>query len=199
MSSKSSEVLQQILTCDKQGRYLTLFQRKLLLKHLQAELRPEYRQRIEIMLLADMGQIQTQIAHALGCSRGSVRLWASMARNGQAHNWQDIPIGRPKVVNEAYIDRLKELVTHSPRDYGYAFQRWTALWLKKQLIKELGIEISDRHINRLLREMGLSTRSKQLDKVSAIAANSNNSIKINDLHSALSSDAIIPFNFLLSQ
>jgi hypothetical protein len=41
----------------EQGQYLTPFQRKLLLKSLQAELRPEYRRRIEIMLLADSGQI----------------------------------------------------------------------------------------------------------------------------------------------
>ncbi|WP_019499242.1 helix-turn-helix domain-containing protein [Pseudanabaena sp. PCC 6802] len=199
MSSETSEVLQQVIKFEQQGRYLTPFQRKLLLKNLQSELRAEYRQRIEIMLLADMGQTQTQIAHVLGCSRGTVRLWSSMARNGQAHNWEDIPIGRPKAVSEPYIDRLKELVNHSPRDYGYAFQRWTALWLKKQLIKELGIEISDRHINRLLKEMGLSTRLKQLDKTSAIAANSKCSIKINDLHSSLSTDTVIPFNFHSTQ
>ncbi|WP_339382242.1 hypothetical protein [Nostoc flagelliforme] len=40
------------------SKYLTPFQRKLLLKSLEAELRPEYRRRIEIMLLADAGQSQ---------------------------------------------------------------------------------------------------------------------------------------------
>jgi len=57
-------------------------------------------------------------------------------------------------VNDQYLERLKELVSHSPRDYGYPFQRWTAQWLSKHL-KEFGIEVSDRHINRLLK-VGLS-------------------------------------------
>jgi hypothetical protein len=75
--------------------------------------------------------------------------------------WGDPPVGRPKVISEQYLDRLKELVSSSPRDYGYPFQRWTAQWLKRHLAEETGVEISDRHINRLLKQMGLSTRQSQ--------------------------------------
>lgn len=74
------------------------------------------------------------------------------------------PIGRPKVITNEYILHLKELVGHSPKAYGYPFSRWTAAWLRFHLAKELGIEVSDRHINRLLQQMGLSTR--RLDTVS---------------------------------
>ncbi len=145
---------------EKQGQCLTPFQRKLLLNSLQASLRPEYRRRIEIMLLADIGQSQAQICKALGCSQEMARYWIAMAQAGNAHYWNDRPMGRPKTVNEQYCDRLKELVTHSPREYGYAFQRWTAQWLGKHLAKELEIDISACHINRLLKQMGLSTRTK---------------------------------------
>lgn len=145
---------------EKQGLYLTSFQRKLLLKSLEADLRPEYRRRIQIMLLADAGQSQTQICEALGCSQEAARHWISVAQMGQAHKWNDRPMGRPKVVNEQYLNRLKELVNHSPRDYGYPFQRWTAQWLGKHLAKEFGIQISNFHITRLLKSMGLSTRQK---------------------------------------
>ncbi len=48
------------------SQFLTTVQRKLLLENLQADLRPEYRRRIEIMLLADMGYSQVQICAALG-------------------------------------------------------------------------------------------------------------------------------------
>ena len=44
---------------EKQGLYLTPFQRKLLLKSLETDLRREYRRRIEIMLQADAGQSHT--------------------------------------------------------------------------------------------------------------------------------------------
>jgi transposase len=144
----------------QESKFLTPFQRKALLKNLQANLQPEYQRRIEIMLLADVGKSQSQICDILGCSQEMARYWIGMAEAGLAHKWNERPIGRPKIVNHQYIERLKELVNHSPRDYGYAFGYWTAQWLSKHLASELGIEISDRHINRLLKQMGLSTKRK---------------------------------------
>ncbi len=141
----------------KNSKFLTSFQRKMLLKNLQSTLPPEYRHRIEIMLLADEGKSLTQISQTLGFSYHMVRYWVGMAKAGLAHQWQEQPIGRPKSINQQYLDRLKELVCHSPREYGYSFQNWTAECLSKHLARELGIEITKRHISRLLKQMGLST------------------------------------------
>jgi len=142
------------------GQYLTPFQRKQLQKRLQEDLSPKYRQRIQIMLLADEGKTQAQICQALNCSPITARHWMLIARSGEAHNWQSHPIGRPKAVNEEYLQRLQELVSQSPRDIGYSFRNWTAQKLSQHLATEFGIEVSDRHINRLLKKMGLSTRPK---------------------------------------
>lgn len=139
-------------------RLLSPFQQKLLQEKLKTSLRPEYRRRIEIMLLADQGRSQAQICAALNCSHETARYWTYIAQSGKAHNWKDLPIGRPKTVNEEYLNRLRDLVSQSPRDFGYAFKRWTASWLSKHLAKELAIEVSERHVNRLLKQMGLSTR-----------------------------------------
>lgn len=142
-------------------KYLTQFQRKTLHKILQEENLPQkYRQRIEIMLLADEGKTQSQISEMLGCSRVTVRHWVLVAKSGEAHNWEDFPLGRPKTVNDDYRERLKEIVSRSPKEFGYSFRHWTAQWLSKHLASELGVEVGIRHINRLLKEMGLSTRSK---------------------------------------
>ena len=146
---------------EKQGLYLTSFQRKLLLKSLEADLRPEHRRRIEIMLLADAGQTQSQICEALLCAQETARYWIAMAQIGQAHIWDDRSRGRPKLVNERYLNRLKELVSHSPREYGYAFSRWTGEWLAKHLAKELDITVTSSYINMLLKEMGLSAKQKK--------------------------------------
>jgi transposase len=135
------------------GRYLTSFQRQLLEKNLTTETSPEYRQRIEIMLLADQGQTQTKICRALSCSPLTARHWIFMAKSGQAHNWQTQPIGRPKTVTSDYLDRLKQLMTASPRELGYPFSRWTGQWLSKHLSQEFNIEVTARHINRLIEEM----------------------------------------------
>ena len=148
------------ITVENQGLYLTPLGRKQLSKSLEADSRLEYRRRIEIMLLADAGQSQTEICEALGCSQETARYWIAMASSGQAHHWSDRPMGRPKTVNQEYLTRLKVLAINSPREYGYSFERWTAQWLSKHLAKELGIKVSSCHINRLLKEMGLSTRQK---------------------------------------
>ena len=143
----------------EENQLLSRFERELLQSNLHRDSRREYRRRIEIMLLADLGKSQSEICNALNCSNETARYWISMAKTGQADRWNTVPIGRPKVVNDQYIKRLQELVRHSPQEFGYSFRRWTARWLSRHLAKEFAIKISDRHINRLLKKMGLSTRS----------------------------------------
>jgi len=181
---------------EKQGLYLTPFQRKLLLKSLQTNLRPEYRRRIEIMLLADTGQSQAQICEALECAQETARQWITMAQTGNAHRWNDRPMGRPKTVNEQYLERLKELVSHSPREYGYPFQHWTAHWLGKHLAKELGIKVSDCHINRLLKSMGLSTRPRSENTENVTDGTKDTSITIRDLQSNSEPDFLWSLNLI---
>ncbi|TAE59453.1 MAG: helix-turn-helix domain-containing protein [Nostocales cyanobacterium] len=166
----------------QKSRFLTSFQRKTLLKNLQSNLQPEYQRRIEIILLADMGKSQAAICEIIGCSQEMARYWSGIAEAGMAHKWHERKIGRPKIVNDEYLARLKELVSNSPREYGYAFSSWTARWLSKHLAKELGIEISDRHINRLLKQMGLSTKS-QSSSNQMNAENQDSNIIISDLKS----------------
>jgi transposase len=125
-----------------------------------SSLRPEYRRRLEIILRTEQGQTQSEICAALGCARETVRYWQAVAQSGQITAWVDKPIGRPKTINPQYLDRLKELVTNSPKKYGYPFRQWTAHWLAEHLAQEFDVLISDRHINRLLSQMGLSTRHR---------------------------------------
>ncbi len=81
-------------------------------------------------------------------------------QQSEQDDWGSQPVGRPKTINNDYLVRLKELVSHSPKQFGYPFERWTAHWLRKHLLQETGVAISDRHINRLLKQMGLSTRAR---------------------------------------
>jgi hypothetical protein len=77
-----------------------------------------------------------------------------------ANSLERPPVGRPKTIDQDYLDRLRELVTHSPKVFGYGFHRWTAYWLRQHLLAEFQVAVSERHINRLLRQMGLSTRQR---------------------------------------
>lgn len=179
---------------DSGGQFLTPFQRKRLQKDLQQDkLSPRYRQRIQIMLLADEGKTQSQICEQLECSRVTARYWISQAKNGEAHNWQATPLGRPKAVNQEYKERLRQLVGQSPKECNYPFRQWTADWLSKHLEKELDIKVDKRHINRLLKEMGLSTKPKPI-RIDDTTQNTDTSkgLVIRDLSSASNADSV-PF------
>jgi transposase len=159
---------------NREGKYLTSFQRSLLQSKLKDDLSFHSRQRIEIMLLADSGIKQSSIAKKLNCSPQTVRHWTFVARSGEAHNWEQQKLGRPKIADESYQERLREVVLKSPkevqvpnRDYTYRQRNWTAGLLSKHLSIEFGVEVTARHISRLLKQMGLSTRPRgQSEKVS---------------------------------
>ncbi|MGF1600581.1 MAG: transposase [Thermosynechococcaceae cyanobacterium] len=144
-------------------------------------LRPEHRLRLEIMLRADRGESQKTICAALGCAPGTARFWMKMMQLGEIDAWASAPIGRPQKVSPEYLARLRKLVCHSPKTYGYAAKQWTALYLRQQLIKELGIDVSDRHINRLLNEMHISSPYRHKSSRSAQGKNRSSSITIQDL------------------
>ncbi|MEA5552440.1 helix-turn-helix domain-containing protein [Anabaena cylindrica UHCC 0172] len=199
MSYYQSEVeIKELSNLTDNSKFLTPFQRKLLQKNLQEDYPESYRQRMEIMLLADDGKTQTEICQILGCCAATVRHWMHIARMGMAHQWQDCPIGRPKVVNDEYLERLQELLQSSPRDHGYSFRRWTANWLQKHLAKEFGISVSDRHIKRLLKQLGLSTRQKTSNNGdNQIKSDQEARILINDLKKIknLDNSEFISLNF----
>ena len=142
------------------------------------------RRRLEIVIRANMGQSQAQICNALGCSRDTARYWIAIAKGNKASSWQEHSVGRPKTINDLYLKRLRELVSSSPKEQGYSFQRWTAKCLSKHLARELGITVSDRHVSRLLKQMGLSTKgiekSGSLDK----STQPKSGIAIDDLNPA---------------
>ena len=210
VSSKDepSEDEQKPTQCN--SRYLSPFQRKLLEKKLmKGALSEQSQKRIHIMLLADEGKSQAEICRTLGCCPATVRHWILVAKSGQAHICFDNPSGRPKAIDDSYINRLKELVEHSPREYGYAFRHWTAGWLGKHLEKEFNVRVSDRHISRLLKQMGLSTRSQTSCKTQRTPTDSqanqtahqgsamgtySTQITIRDLQSASYPEPVTPMN-----
>ncbi|MFY7804934.1 MAG: helix-turn-helix domain-containing protein [Limnoraphis robusta] len=172
----------------KNSKFLSSFQRKYLEKSLEKDLPKQYSQRIQIMLLADEGKTQTQICQALGCSQSTARHWIATAKSGQAHQWDHSTLGRPQVMDEQCLQRLKELVTQSPRevkvpncDFTYSARHWTGKKLSEHMSAEFGIKISDRHINRLLKNMGLSTRPQPSSGENNQTKYPENSIVIDDI------------------
>lgn len=143
---------------DRQVRQIANLLVKIVPESMPQNLDPIHRRRLEIAIRTHLGQSQAEICSALGCSRDMARYWMAIAKTEGLSSWYQQPIGRPKKVDTAYRERLRELVTSSPQEHGYGFKRWTAKWLSQHLARELNIAVSDRHVNRLLKQMGLSTR-----------------------------------------
>jgi transposase len=202
MSPKQNPTLEDN-QCKPTGKYLTVFQRKSLQKSWLQKLTDKQSQRIQIMLLADEGKIQAEICQELGCCQATARHWITMAKTNQAHHWQSNPIGRPNLVDEEYLQRLQQLVTACPqevnvpnKDYQYPFKRWTAQKLSQHLQVELGIKVTPQHLNRLLKQMGLSTRPKPTVEIeSNYPSPSNQSIQIGNLDTASMFDTSEIWNF----
>lgn len=144
---------------NSKSSYLTHCQRQMLEENLHQELPHAYRQRLEIMLLTDRGKSQAEICRNLGCCTATASRWILLTKTGLAHQYLDCPVGRPKIVTDEYIEFLRDLLQHSPSDYGYPFKNWTVNWLGKHIAKEIGIEISESHLKRVMGELGLSTRT----------------------------------------
>ena len=176
---------------EKQLQHITELLAQILPKDLPENLETIHRRRLEIVIRTQMGQSQAEICSALGCSKDTARHWMTIAKTKGLSNWYEHPIGRPKRVDDRYMQRLRELVKSDPQEYGYSFSRWTARWLSQHLAKELGIEISDRHVNRLLKQMGLSTRNPHRSGETAKSPNYQKStgIKIDDLNPAFISQS----------
>jgi transposase len=153
-------IIKQQLPTPLPSQYLTVSQRQFLQESLAEKLSPEYRQRIDIMLLADVGHTQIQICRIVGCSPLTARHWMMMLKTNQSHLWQEQPIGRPKTVNDQYLRRLIEVAHTPPQQLGYEFPHWTGECLRKHMESELGISVSARHINRLLKEASCETKNK---------------------------------------
>ena len=173
------------MTVNDQAQDLTSVLTEILAEKSTKNLDHRHRRRLEIILRSHLGQSQVEICSALGCSKDMARYWMAIAKKPSSDSWQDTCVGRPKRISDEYLQRLQELVTSSPKDHGYAFKRWTAKCLSQHLGTELGIEISDRHVNRLLKQMGLSTKNSQHPASSNESSSSNSKpgrITIQDLN-----------------
>jgi transposase len=136
------------------GKYLSPCQRQELSEIVKETSLPEIdRKRIQIILFADEGKSQAEICKLLDCTAATASKWILIAESGAIDRWQKYRRGRPPKVDQPYLDRLKELISKSPRDFGYSFNRWSGVWLARHLEKEFGIELTPTHINRLRKQL----------------------------------------------
>lgn len=174
--------------------YLTEFQKKLLEKEAKKNyLSSRDKKRIAIMLQCGEEKTQKEICEVVKCSPTTARHWIRVVKEGQAHRWREFrQDGRPPKIEQRHVDRLIELLGVQPQELGFRLlKEWNAKALQKQLLKEFGIKVSDRHINRVRKEAGYSTRVKANANSDQANLSRPSKLVIQDLHN-LTKSKLLP-------
>jgi transposase len=165
--------------------YLTEFQKKFLEKEsAKQDLSERDKKRIAIMLQCGEGKTQKEICAEVKCAPTTARHWMRVVKDGQAHRWREFrQDGRPLKIEAHHLDWLINLLRQRPQDLGFRFlEEWTAKALQKQLLKEFGTKVSERHVNRVLKKAGFSTRSRPNAELDQANSSRQPKLVIQDLH-----------------
>jgi transposase len=125
--------------------------------------KPATRTRAMIVLLSDSGESGAAIAKVLGTTRRTVSAtrtrWRRQSFNGLPDGEKP---GRPAIADGEYMKRLLVVVRKDPREFGYAFSRWTTPRLVEHLFKETRVRITSVWLGELLRMHGFVWRKSKL-------------------------------------
>lgn len=131
---------------------------------IRQEKRPEVRQRATVIRLLHLGHKPEAVAEQQMVSVPTIynwhRLWRENGIEGLANKPKQ---GRPPKANEAYCQRLEEMLVKEPSAFGYRFAIWTSDRLRAHLEKETGILLSESRFRALLKKRGYRYRRPKHD------------------------------------
>ena len=122
--------------------------------------------RLRALELVQKGWKQTDVAEALGVTRGAVSQWVAKAREGgiQALRRRKAPGGRPKL-SGAQLARLPELLVCGPAAFGFSGEVWTCRRVGQVIRQEFGVSYDPSQVGRILKGCGWS-RQKPVRRAS---------------------------------
>ena len=115
--------------------------------------------------LHEKGWSQTLIAEALGVTGGAVSQWLKTVREEGLRGLLSSPSKRgPKSrLSKQELGRLPQLLERGAEAYDFRGSVWTCARVGKVIKQEFGVAYSERHVGRLLREIGW-TRQKPVER-----------------------------------
>lgn len=115
--------------------------------------------RIAALLLILSGWRSSQVAEVFGLTRWAVVKWIQKAnREGieAVHDRQRS--GRPSQFDEMMLNKMEEVLSKSPKDYGLSRSQWDGIVFVEYLKRTYKIEVHVRHAQRLMRKLGYTLR-----------------------------------------
>jgi transposase len=103
------------------------------------------------------GMSIARVSMELGLSPATARRYQTLfAAGGVAALMQLGDVGRRSQLSTAAQGRIARAMTGTPRSCGFASESWTRDSVRKFIEREFGIRYSPSHINRLIRDLGLT-------------------------------------------
>lgn len=112
-------------------------------------------QRELIVRLDQDGKKQQQIAKLIGCSQATVSKWISKYKSGRT--LATLPrSGRPSKLTDAVLTKLKRRLLRAIRAANEHYCSLSTKELGEIIKKEIGVQYSLRHIERIMHRLGFS-------------------------------------------
>ena len=106
------------------------------------------------------GASRTAAAEAAGMDRQTLRDWVHRYNAEGVEGLRDRPRpGRPPRLSAAQMAELAGLVEAGPDPARHGVVRWRCVDLQAEIKRRFGVEISERHVGRLLKRLGFSRLS----------------------------------------
>ncbi|HBR1414551.1 TPA: helix-turn-helix domain-containing protein, partial [Klebsiella pneumoniae] len=100
-------------------------ERRLMQKAIHKTRDKNYARRLTAMLMLHRGERVSHVARTLCCARSSIGRWINWFTLSGAEGLKSLPSGRGRRWPFEHICALlRELVKHSPGDFGYQRSRW---------------------------------------------------------------------------
>jgi len=114
--------------------------------------------RIEGARLLKRGVTQSEVARRLGVRRQSVHIWASQLAeaNGAVGKLKAKPLGRPKHLDAAQCERLREILLRGALAAGFPTELWSIKRVRGLVKREFGVTYSNTGGWELLRSLGFT-------------------------------------------
>ena len=111
------------------------------------------RRLLALALVLD-GASRTAAARAAGMDRQTLRDWVHRYNGEGVAGLRDRPrSGRPAQLSEAQMAELARLVEAGPDPAVHGVVRWRCVDLQGEIRTRFGVEISERHVGRLLQRL----------------------------------------------
>jgi transposase len=116
--------------------------------------------RIAVSMIVDNGGLPADVAEELDVSERSVWRWLKRWRTRGRLGDDALAIrsgrGRPAKLDARQAASVLRWIEHSPCDFGFATERWTAPRVAAVIEQRLGVHMNPRYLNRWLGSRGIT-------------------------------------------